>query len=118
VVLATRTGSVERRYTVEQVKGFFGKLFDLSFKDFVTPKIIKILFVIAMVVSCIAGLGIIGMGFSSGALAGVASIIVAPIAVVLYIIIARVWLELVLVIFSIEEHTRGSAPVKTDEKKD
>ena len=103
---------------MEQVKGFFGKLFDLSFKDFITPKIIKILFVIAIIISGLAGLGIIGAGFSRGALGGIAAIIIAPIAVVLYIIMARVWLELVLVIFSIEEHTRGGASAKADEKKD
>ena len=101
---------------MEQVKGFFSNLFDLSFKDFITPKIIKILFVIAIVVCGLGGLAIIGMGFASNALAGIGAIIVAPIAAVLYIIVARVWLELVLVIFSIEEHTRGNAPLKDDKK--
>ena len=102
---------------MEQVKGFFGKLFDLSFKDFITPKIIKILFVIFIIVSGLGGLGLIGMGFTRGAMSGILSVIVAPIVVILYIILARVWLELLLVIFAIEEHTRGNSPVK-DEKKD
>ena len=102
---------------MEQVKGFFSRLFDLSFKDFITPKIIQILFVIFIIIAGLSGLGIIGAGFSAGALGGIGAIIVAPIVVILWIICARVWLELVLVIFSIEEHTRGNAPVK-DEKKD
>ena len=32
----------------EQAKGFFGSLFDLSFKHFVTLKIIKVLYVAVM----------------------------------------------------------------------
>jgi hypothetical protein len=103
---------------VEEVKGFFSRLFDLSFKDFITPKIIKILFVIAIIMSGLAGLAMIGAGFANGAMSGIMAIIVAPIVVVLWIIGARVLLELVLVIFSVEEHTRGGAGVKADEKKD
>ncbi len=47
-------------------KGFFGSLFDLSFTSFVTPKLVKILFIISLVLLGIAYIFIAISIFSSG----------------------------------------------------
>lgn len=40
-------------------KGFFGGLFDLSFKEFVTIRVIKVLFVLAIIISGVVAVGVL-----------------------------------------------------------
>ncbi len=90
---------------MDEKLGFFGALFDFSFSEFITTKIIKILYGILI---CLAGLGtlaIIFSGFQQLGGGGIVVLIIAPIVFLLYVILARVWLEIVLVIFRIAEHT-------------
>lgn len=87
-------------------RGFFSKLFDFSFETFITPSIIKILFILILVVIALGALGMIIVGFTQGVLSGLATLIIAvPIGGFLYILFARVWLEIVVVLFRIEENT-------------
>ncbi len=48
-------------------KGILALLFDLSFSEFVTTRVIKIIFIIGIVFSAIYALVFIGMGFAIGA---------------------------------------------------
>ncbi|MCS7164177.1 MAG: DUF4282 domain-containing protein, partial [Thermodesulfovibrio sp.] len=85
---------------METEKGFFKQLFDLSFKSFITVKIIKLLYVLAIIGSGLVGLilligGISIMKYSPGA--GFLQIILAPLIALLGIIWSRVFLELTVV---------------------
>jgi len=84
-----------------EVKGFFTSLFGLSFTEFITPRIIKLLFVLAIIISAIVALVIPFVGVFTGAPGAFLSIILAPLLFLLYVIIARVWLELIVVMFRI-----------------
>lgn len=89
--------------------GFFQALFDLSFSEFITTRIIKVLYVLAII-----GVGLFSLAiFLSFARAGVGGLIigliVAPLVFLLYVIFARVWLELVMIIFRIADYTRQIA---------
>ncbi len=86
-------------------KGFFGSLFDLSFTDFVTIRIIKILFVIAIILSGIIAVGVLVAGLAGGAWKGMLALIAAPIVFILYVLAARIWLEIIIVLFRIAENT-------------
>ncbi len=87
-------------------KGFFGSLFDLSFSDFITTKILKLLYILAIIGAGIGALMVVIGGFQSGSGAvGIFSLIIAPIIFMLYVILARMWLELIIVIFRIAENT-------------
>jgi len=90
-------------------KGFLATLFDFSFSEFVTIKIIKLLYGLAMFFAAIGALAAIISGFGSGALTGVITLIVSPLIFLLYVILARVWLEIVIVIFRIAENTKEIA---------
>jgi hypothetical protein len=86
---------------------FFKRLFDVSLTTFVTPSIIKLLFVLAIigvtfgsVVMLITGLATFGDG-------GVVLVLLAPILWLIGIIYWRVILELVIVLFRIERNTRN-----------
>ena len=82
-----------------EAKGFLYSLFDLSFREFITIRIIKILYIISIICSAIAAL------LLSRALPVVVAIIVVPIVFFLYVLLARIWLELVIAILRIAENT-------------
>ena len=90
---------------MEQRNGFCAGLFDLSFSSFITIRIIKVLFVLAIIGSALAGLGVLISLFSRGGIGILIGIIAAPIVFFLYVLASRVWLELVVVAFRIAENT-------------
>jgi hypothetical protein len=97
-------------------KGFFGALFDLSFSDFITTRLIKILYVLAIVLCGLGALAMIIMGFSESAGLGILLLVLSPIVFLLYVIMARVWLEIIIVVFRIAENTQTLADkVKSEE---
>ncbi len=95
-------------------KGFLGRLFDFEFKSLITTSVIKSLFKIAVVVNAIvfAILGLIWIGAvfqKSIAFGIVAAMIGIPLAFLLFllsVIFARIYLEILIVIFRIAEDTR------------
>lgn len=91
--------------TAEQAKSFFSSLFDMSFSSFVTTKIIKVLFVLAIVGWAIYGVVLAGIGFQKDTASGLLILVIgAPIVFFLGVIYSRVFLEIVIVIFRMAEH--------------
>ena len=87
-------------------RGFFSALFDVSFSSFVTTKIIKVIYVITLVMIGLAALAFTVAAFSQSAAGGLfVLLIAAPLGALLYVIYARVLLEIVMAIFRIMEHT-------------
>jgi len=86
-------------------KGFFGSLFDLSFTEFVTTRIVAVLYVIGIIWAGIIGLAILIGGFKGGVGAGILGLIVAPVVFLICVLWTRVWLEVVIVFFRIAENT-------------
>jgi uncharacterized protein DUF4282 len=86
-------------------KGFLGSLFDFSFTSMVTPKIVKVLYVLAAIMWTVLGLGYVGLAWSTGgAGAGIAVlIIIFPIWVLLGLGVTRVVLESFMVVFRMYE---------------
>lgn len=85
-----------------QVEGFFNSLFDYSFSSFVTPRIIRILYVLATIMVSLWTLAIILAAFNISSGAGVFTlVIVSPLLFLVSMIYARVVLELVIVFFRI-----------------
>jgi len=89
----------------QEAAGFVSSLFDFSFNNFITTKIIKVLYVISIVLAGLGALAVVGAGFSAGALAGIFSLlIVAPLLFIFYVIYARVIMEVLIVIFRSSEY--------------
>lgn len=86
-------------------KGFFGGLFDLSFTEFVTTRVIKVLYVLAILLSAIGALGLLIGGIARGGGTAFVAIILSPVAFLLYVLMARIWLEVIIVLFRIAENT-------------
>lgn len=82
-----------------------GLLFDLSFTEFITTRIIKIIFVLGIIFSAIGALAVLFGAFSRGFGAGVLALIYSPILFLLWVLGSRIWCELIIVMFRIAENT-------------
>jgi hypothetical protein len=90
-------------------KGFLGSLFDFSFTSLVTPKIVKVLYILFTVWTALIGLSILIIGFKTGGVVGglFTLIVVEPIFVLLTLGIYRVVLELFIVVFRIHDELKN-----------
>ncbi len=89
---------------------FFASLFDVSMREMVTPKIIRVIYIIGLV---FIGLGVLGAIATSiftvgttGVFALLATIIVAPIGALIGIIFLRIYLEIIILLFNIYDQLK------------
>jgi hypothetical protein len=89
-------------------KGFLGSLFDFSFTSMVTPKIIRVLYGLAVAWTVLFALAYVVVGFSFGGLGGgiAVLVLVVPIMLLLGIGISRVILEGFMVAFRIHDELK------------
>lgn len=88
-------------------QGFFKSLFDFSFSSFVTPRLVRVLYAISLVVIVLIYLGIALALFGANSGSGLAWLVIGgPIAALLYAIFYRVLFELIVVVFRIYETVR------------
>lgn len=90
---------------MSQEKGILAALFDFSFENFITSKLISLLYGLAMVVGALIALGIGLSGFSDSFIKGIGTIVVALLFFFIYVMYSRVVLEIMVVIFRIAENT-------------
>jgi hypothetical protein len=94
--------------------GFWEALFDFSFSKFVTVELVRILYIVAIILAALGGVAsAVGAFFNYGILMGLFSAAMAVVGFVLVVLLARVWLEIFVVLFRIADYTREIA-----EKKD
>jgi len=85
--------------------GFLGSLFDFNFSSFVTPVVIKILYVLAIILVFLIAVGMVIQGFDLSTERGVITLVIlAPLYFFVSILSIRIGLELVMVIFRIGEN--------------
>jgi hypothetical protein len=83
--------------------GFFESLMDTRFDNLITPKLIRFLYVVSIVVLAIGAILVIVSGFVDEVGTGILALILAPIGALIYLIVIRLWLELIVVAFKIRE---------------
>jgi hypothetical protein len=90
-------------------------LMDMSFTQFLTTRIISFLYGLTLVVAVILGIRMVWAAFEASVGLGFGTLIVgAPIFVFIVAVAARLWLELLVVIFRIAENTnRIPVPVSS-----
>ena len=94
------------------MQDFFNALFDFSFKEFVTIKIIKVIYGIGLFFAAIGALAVLVKGFQASFLLGILALILTPVVFILYSILVRVYLEVIIVLFRISEDVRQLADSK------
>ena len=90
---------------MEKKKCFCTSLFDLSFTELITVKVIKIIYMVGIAAAGIVAITLIVRAFSKGFGVGLLHCIAAPVVFVLIVVILRILLELILTLFRIEENT-------------
>jgi hypothetical protein len=95
--------SVQSTPPTSGAAGFFESLMDTKFDNLITPKLIRFLYVVSIIVLAIGTLLVIISAFANKAGTGVLVLILAPIGALIYLIVIRLWLELIVVTFKIRE---------------
>ena len=89
-------------------KSFFASLFDFGFNSFVTPKVVKVLYVLITIVVGLGALFLVFSGFRINAAVGLFFlIIVAPLFFFIYLALWRIALEIFIVVFRIADDLRA-----------
>lgn len=95
----------------DQAKGFFAALFDFNFHTLVTPKIIKVVYVIGTAAILFTALLVIISGLVSGeAIVVIGSIILAPIVALIYLALFRMTLEMYFAVVRMSEDIHHRLP--------
>ena len=90
-------------------KGFLSTLFDFSFSEFVTLRIISILYGIWMVMAGIGALIVIVAGFQQSAVLGIVALLLSPVLFCLWLLMGRIMFESTIVLFRIAANTKKMA---------
>jgi len=89
-------------------------LFDFSFKRFLTPRLVRVLYSLSLLAALLSALAWVASGFTEGIMQGLFTLVTGPIAFLLYVLTARVLMEVVLAIFRIAEHIEKLPTSRTD----
>ncbi len=93
-----------------QGEGFLKSLFDVSMKEMITPKIIRILYIIGLIGIGLGVLGSLVAAIVSASTAGIGTLLVSlitiPIGAFLAVVFLRVYLELIILLFNIYDQLK------------
>jgi uncharacterized membrane protein len=85
-------------------KGFLSSLFDVSFSNLITTRVIKVIYILSMILIGLTALVFVAGAFSNSVAAGLFTLVIlAPLAALLYLIYVRVILEVIICVFRITE---------------
>jgi len=89
----------------DEARGFFASMMDFSFESFITPKIIKVVYVLALVGVAMYTLGWLGYCvYSHNMITGFfMAVVTTPVVALLGVVLARVYVELIMLAFKILE---------------
>ncbi len=105
---AGRSAFATQQFPAAEPKGFLGALFDFSFTSFVTPKVVKVLYILIVVV-----VGLSAVGFALSVLAtnvGLGLIVLlvgAPLYFLVVTALYRITLEFFMVIYRMAQDIRA-----------
>ena len=89
---------------MEQKRGFFGQLMDFSFTEFITTKIIKVLYGLSIFIAAVFTILVIVGAFSDSVASGVILLVLSPLWFLLCVTVSRIILEMVMIAFRIAEN--------------
>ena len=96
--------------TPQARKGFLASLLDTSFTTLVTTRVISVLYLLLLIFVGLGLLAFVVTAIASGSAAEIlVAVIVGPLVTLLYVVYARVILEVILAIFRLLESNREIA---------
>lgn len=93
----------------DQDTGFFAGLLDFSFTSFITLKFLKVIYAVLVVFVLLSGLVMFVSLVSRGGGAVLVALVLVPLITLLYLVFARVGMEVLAVLFRIGEDVRTIA---------
>jgi hypothetical protein len=90
--------------------GFFQALFDVSFTTFVTPTIVRIVYVLAIVWAAVVYVLVVVGGFATSVGTGLVVLVFGPVAAVIWLAIVRICLELGVSVVRMSEDVHRRLP--------
>lgn len=94
-----------------QGEGFIKSLFDVSMKEMITPKIIRVLYIIGLIGIALGVLGSLVAAIFAASTAGIGTLLVSlitiPIGAFIGVVFLRVYLELIILLFNIYDQLKA-----------
>ncbi|MEW1955748.1 DUF4282 domain-containing protein [Terrabacter sp. NPDC080008] len=90
--------------------GFFTALFDFSFTNFVTPILVRFVYVLATVALVVMWLVFLVTGFATSLGAGLLALVLGPVLLVIYLAVVRMTLEFYLSVVRMSEDIHKRLP--------
>jgi hypothetical protein len=90
--------------------GFVKALFDFSFSTFITPKVVRFVYMLATGLLAVAWLAWLAAGFASSAAYGLLVLLIGPIVMLVYLALIRMTLEFYLAITRMSEDIHHRLP--------
>ncbi|MDQ6896184.1 MAG: DUF4282 domain-containing protein, partial [Actinomycetota bacterium] len=91
-------------------KGFFGALFDFGFTSFVTPTIVKVVYILATILIGLGYLILLVSSLRSGAAATIVTLIAGGLGALVYLALVRISLEFMYAIVRMSEDINRRLP--------
>lgn len=88
---------------MEMHKGFFASLFDISFSSFITPMIVRAVYVLFMVLIALGYLITVIAGFAHSAGVGILFLVVGALVALVYLVMVRILLEFYMAVVRMSE---------------
>jgi hypothetical protein len=89
-------------------RGFLGALFDFGFTSFVTPKVIKVLYLLIVIGTVVSALVVTIIAFKAGTVFGLLMLVFGdPLFILIVLAIYRIILEFFVVTFRVAEDVRA-----------
>ncbi len=89
--------------------GGLGDIFDLTFEKFVTPSVVKIIYILILVFAALGWLFIVFAGITQGFASFLGALIFGTIGVLVGVLLYRIMLEMVMIVFRIGDNTERMA---------
>jgi uncharacterized protein DUF4282 len=100
-------GPQQQRQESSSAQGFMTALFDFGFNTFVTPKVVKLIYVLIMILTGLGALGFAVTAFRISPVFGIIALfILCPLFFLVELALWRIVLELFIVIFRIADDLR------------
>ena len=91
-------------------KGFFGSLFDFKFDNFVTPIIVRFVYILALIMLVLGWLAFVITGFADSFGLGLAALIFGAIGLLVYVCFVRIALEFCVAVVRMSQDIHKRLP--------
>jgi hypothetical protein len=90
--------------------GFFPALFDFSFNSFVTPKIVRFVYVLAAIWAALMYVIVVISAFTQSVTSGILALVFGPIVAIIWLAVVRIGLEFAISIVRMSEDVHRRLP--------